>query len=351
MIRSFAHLQGGNLGFDPAGVTTARVLLPARWNRAATSPAGEPRYGAPEKKRAFFEHVLARLRETPGVEAAGATTYLPLSGWSGGQAFEIEGRPAASPTEEVDAMPQSVNEDYFRQADSGRKGVRVAAIIGDRASAANETTGGRSQPKTGRPTDGASAATGSMVWREVRRRWRRRRAGLAEPAEAEMRASTAHRSAIHTVRMSDGPASGAGHPTGGDVRQDQPAVDATGAARRGVDHDAVGQHAAGRERRIGRPPPRPHGVMARCGRTHETGYGWPSRAATARPIRPRRPGRSAPASASGFTGLTACGQPALEEPTIHGAAAGGVPPGRPRAGCTSPAAPHAVVLRCAGRVP
>lgn len=114
MIRSFAHLQGGNLGFDPSGVTTARVLLPGRRSAGGAPRPGEPRYGAPEKRRAFFDHVLARLRETPGVEAAGATTFLPLSGWSGGQGFEIEGRPPAAPAEEVVAIPQSVNEDYFR---------------------------------------------------------------------------------------------------------------------------------------------------------------------------------------------------------------------------------------------
>ena len=114
LVRSFTHLQGGDLGFEPAGVTTARVLLPARPRAAGASPAAEARYGPPEKKRAFFDHVLARLRETPGVEAAGATTYLPLSGWSGTRPFEIEGRPRASPTEERDALPQSVNEDYFR---------------------------------------------------------------------------------------------------------------------------------------------------------------------------------------------------------------------------------------------
>jgi putative ABC transport system permease protein len=110
MIRSFAHLQGGNLGFDPAGVTTARVLLPAR----RPPGAGEARYAPPEKRRAFFDHVLARLREQPGVEAAGATTFLPLSGWSGGQDFEIEGHPPASPADAPEAMPQSANEDYFR---------------------------------------------------------------------------------------------------------------------------------------------------------------------------------------------------------------------------------------------
>jgi putative ABC transport system permease protein len=114
MIRSFARLQGGNLGFDPAGVTTARVLLPARVYETPGPRPGESRYGAPERKRAFFDHVLARLREMPGVEAAGATTFLPLSGWSGGQGFQIEGRPPASPSEAPVAMPQSANADYFR---------------------------------------------------------------------------------------------------------------------------------------------------------------------------------------------------------------------------------------------
>jgi putative ABC transport system permease protein len=195
MIRSFAHLQGGNLGFDPAGVTTARVLLPGRWNRAATSPAAEPRYGAPEKKRAFFEHVLARLRETPGVEAAGATTYLPLSGWSGGQAFEIEGRPPASPTEEQEAMPQSANEDYFRAMRIPvRKGRGIAAT--DVATAppvvvVNETVARRywaGEDPVGRRIGWREGGPqGPIKWREVVGVVGDvRHDGLAEPAEPEL---------------------------------------------------------------------------------------------------------------------------------------------------------------------
>lgn len=195
MIRSFAHLQGGHLGFDPAGVTTARVLLPARWNGVGVSRAGEPRYGPPEKKRAFYDHVLARLREAPGVEAAGATTYLPLSGWSGGQEFEIEGRPPASPTEEREAMPQSVNEDYFRA-------MRIPVLRGRGIAAAdvatappvvvvNETTARRYWP-------GEDPVGRRIGWRgrgpQDPIKWREvvgvvgdvRHHGLAEPAEPEL---------------------------------------------------------------------------------------------------------------------------------------------------------------------
>ncbi len=195
MIRSFAHLQGGHLGFDPAGVMTARVLLPARWNAVGVSRAAQPRYGPPEKKRAFFDHVLARLRETPGVEAAGATTYLPLSGWSGGQDFEIEGRPPAPPNEEREAMPQSVNEDYFRA-------MRIPVLRGRGIAAAdvatapavvvvNETTARRYWP-------GEDPVGRRIGWRgrgsQDPIKWREvvgvvgdvRHDGLAEPAQPEL---------------------------------------------------------------------------------------------------------------------------------------------------------------------
>jgi putative ABC transport system permease protein len=194
LVRSFTHLQGGNLGFEPAGVATARVLLPARPRAAGASPAAEARYGPPEKKRAFFDHVLARLRETPGVEAAGATTYLPLSGWSGTRPFEIEGRPPASPTEERDALPQSVNEDYFRAMRIPvRRGRGIAAS--DVATAplvvvVNETTARRYWPgddPVGRRIGWRVGPQDPVVWREVVGVVGDvRHAGLAEPAEPEI---------------------------------------------------------------------------------------------------------------------------------------------------------------------
>jgi putative ABC transport system permease protein len=192
MIRSFARLQGGNLGFEPAGVSTARVLLPAR---PSASGGAEPRYRAPEKRRAFFEHVLARLRATPGVEAAGATTYLPLSGWSGDQPFEIEGRPPASPTETPSAMAQSVSDDYVRAMRIPlRKGRGIAAT--DVATSppvvvVNETTARRywagEDPVGRRVGWRVGGPQTPVVWREVVGVVADvRHHGLAEPPEAEL---------------------------------------------------------------------------------------------------------------------------------------------------------------------
>src|SRR5207237_466211 len=112
MVRSFAHLRAGDLGFDPSDVMTARLILPDP--SADASGRTDYGYGPPEKKRALYDHVLARLRELPGVEAAGATTFLPLSGWSGVRAFEVEGRPAPSPADRPQAQIEMVDEGYFR---------------------------------------------------------------------------------------------------------------------------------------------------------------------------------------------------------------------------------------------
>ena len=192
LIRSFAHLQGGSLGFEPAGVTSARVLLPAR---PSGPNAPEPRYAAAEKRRAFFDHVLARLRETPGVEAAGATTFLPLSGWSGSQAFEIEGRPPARPTEELDALPQSVNEDYFRamriRVLRGRGIAATDVATASPVVVVSETTArrfwGGEDPVGGRIGWRVGGPQTPVVWREVVGVVADvRHDGLAEPAEPEI---------------------------------------------------------------------------------------------------------------------------------------------------------------------
>jgi putative ABC transport system permease protein len=192
MVRSFARLQGGNLGFEPAGVNTARVLLPAR---PSASGGAEPRYRAPEKRRAFFEQVMTRLRAMPGVEAAGATTYLPLSGWSGDQPFEIEGRPAPSPTEQPSAMAQSINEDYFRAMRIPlRKGRGIASTDVATSPAVvvvNETTARRywtgEDPVGRRVGWRAGGPQNPVVWREVVGVVADvRHHGLAEPPEPEL---------------------------------------------------------------------------------------------------------------------------------------------------------------------
>ncbi len=68
LVRSFEKLQQQNPGFTPGGVITARLSLP------------DARYDRPEKRTAFADATLARLRALPGVTAAGLTNVLPFTG-------------------------------------------------------------------------------------------------------------------------------------------------------------------------------------------------------------------------------------------------------------------------------
>lgn len=68
LVRSFEALQRQNPGFEPAGLVTARVSLPAN------------KYDTPEKRVAFADSLRERVRALPGVKSAGITTNLPFSG-------------------------------------------------------------------------------------------------------------------------------------------------------------------------------------------------------------------------------------------------------------------------------
>ena len=84
LARSFMRLMSSDQGFVPGNVLTFRVAVPQ-----TTYPK------APEVAR-FTQRLVDRLAELPGVEAAGATTELPVVGGTSGTAFEIEGRPVAA---------------------------------------------------------------------------------------------------------------------------------------------------------------------------------------------------------------------------------------------------------------
>jgi predicted permease len=102
MIRSFARLQTGKLGFDPQNVLSLEALLP------------QNKYGTPEKRQAFVEQALQRLEALPGVRSAGATNFLPLSGFWGTVTFTVEGRPLPAPGEEPEADNRVATPRYFQ---------------------------------------------------------------------------------------------------------------------------------------------------------------------------------------------------------------------------------------------
>ncbi len=81
MTRSFVRLLNVKLGFEPRRVLTVRVELP------------RSRYGKGAQRTLFFDRLLERLRSAPGVEAVGAISQLPLSGYSMMGRFPVEGQP------------------------------------------------------------------------------------------------------------------------------------------------------------------------------------------------------------------------------------------------------------------
>ena len=101
LIRSFLRLQDVDAGFRADGVLTMRVSLP------------EEKYTKPEQARVFYRELLDRVRRLPGVDAAGATTGLPLvgNGWSGTTVIDTQAVPQKDRTPEADQRP--VTPGYF----------------------------------------------------------------------------------------------------------------------------------------------------------------------------------------------------------------------------------------------
>ncbi len=102
MLRSFVQLQRSDMGMRTDGVMSGQVFLSAT------------RYPDTASLRKFTDAVLERLERTPGVESAGATNYLPLSGYWGTRSFTLEGEPPPRPGQEPEADDRVASPGYFR---------------------------------------------------------------------------------------------------------------------------------------------------------------------------------------------------------------------------------------------
>jgi putative ABC transport system permease protein len=84
MMASFLRLQQVNPGLNPKGVLTMGVALP------------QAKYREPEQRSQFFRQLIENVRALPGVEAAAATSNLPLTGGRWGRSLTVEGYPILS---------------------------------------------------------------------------------------------------------------------------------------------------------------------------------------------------------------------------------------------------------------
>jgi predicted permease len=101
LLQSYASLESVKPGFQAQNLLTLNVYLPSS------------RYPDNSKRARFFEQALDGIENLPGVQSAGASVTLPLSGdWSTAD-FGIEGRPFPADQQPV-AERESVSPDYFR---------------------------------------------------------------------------------------------------------------------------------------------------------------------------------------------------------------------------------------------
>ena len=81
--RAFVHLMRIDRGYDVKGVVTVAVSLEGTTHQLD------------KRQLPYFEEVLDRIRELPGVRVASATEFLPLYAWGFvGGPFGLDGRPA-----------------------------------------------------------------------------------------------------------------------------------------------------------------------------------------------------------------------------------------------------------------
>ncbi len=74
LLRSYAKVLAVPTGFHPSTVAANIQFSPQ-----LASVSVNPRYNTTEKRRLFFAGLLDRLKQTPGVQAAGFVDFLPLS--------------------------------------------------------------------------------------------------------------------------------------------------------------------------------------------------------------------------------------------------------------------------------
>jgi putative ABC transport system permease protein len=127
LVRNALHLQRTDPGFDPRGLMTARLTLPAA------------RYEDPQRVAQTFGDIVTALGAAPAVESAAASTLAPLTPGGNGNGLLPEGK-APERSNFVITRLAIVTNDYFRTLhvplvrgrlflpDDRRGGLRVAIL-------------------------------------------------------------------------------------------------------------------------------------------------------------------------------------------------------------------------------
>jgi putative ABC transport system permease protein len=110
LLKSYARVQNIDPGFDLRNILTAEVDL----SETKYPQRGSTDYNRGAAMISFWNEALHRVQHLPGVEAAGFTIVLPLSGSNTDSSFSIEGRVLGKNEPGPDEELRTITPDYFR---------------------------------------------------------------------------------------------------------------------------------------------------------------------------------------------------------------------------------------------
>jgi putative ABC transport system permease protein len=101
LLRSFSRMQNVAPGFQADHLLVADV------------PVSQAAYAKPEQRFGFYDRLVDSAKALPGVRAAGAATFLPVSGGGSVIHFNIQGRAPKSASDFIAAGYRAVTPGYF----------------------------------------------------------------------------------------------------------------------------------------------------------------------------------------------------------------------------------------------
>jgi putative ABC transport system permease protein len=101
LLRSFSRLQEVPPGFQADHLLVADI------------PVSQAVYAKPEQRFEFYDRLVEQAKTLPGVRAAGAASFLPVSGGGSVIHFNISGRPPKSANDFTAAGYRTVTPNYF----------------------------------------------------------------------------------------------------------------------------------------------------------------------------------------------------------------------------------------------
>jgi predicted permease len=111
MARTLYEMRHAPLGFNPEKVVTAELMLPQKNYWFVSAGPSNAKNIVP----GLLEPMLLRIRQLPGVTAAGVTTVRPLrANWTFVDEIRFAGRPKPDPRHAQSSNVRAATADYFR---------------------------------------------------------------------------------------------------------------------------------------------------------------------------------------------------------------------------------------------